>query len=362
MVPVTLTVTTPALTATPATLSLSYQTGGAAPTATIQVSGGGAALNFFAVATSTGWLAVSPASGTTPVTGTAAVTVSINPAGLTPGQSYAGNVTIAGAGGTAGSTTIPVSLQVVAPTPTIMQIGNASSGAATAIAPGEMIAIFGKGIGADIRAGLTIGSNGKVSTTAGGAQVIFQPGAIAAPIIYASATQVNAIVPYELAAGSNVQVQIQYAGQTSNAVPATIGAAFPGIFTADGSGSGAAAVLNFDAAGNATYNSASNPAAPGSYVAFFVTGEGQTSPAGVTGAVTIAQSKAPFTPQPVQPLAVLLDGQPVTAAFWGEEPGVVSGVMQVNIQIPPSARSGNLSLSVSLGGTASQSGVTVAVK
>ena len=66
---------------------------------------------------------------------------------------------------------------------------------------------------------------------------------------------------------------------------------------------------------------------------------------------------------PLLPVAVLIDGQPAASiSFAGEAPGLVSGVMQLNAQIPPGARSGNLSLVVSIGGGNSQAGVTVSVR
>ena len=360
-VPVTLTVASPTVTAAPQSLSLTYQAGATIPTGNIQVSGGGASLNFTAVA-STGWLSVSPGSGTTPATGATSLTVSINPAGLLAGQTYTGSVTIVGTAGAAGTTTVDVTLQVLAPAPFISKITNAASGASGTVAPGEMISIFGNGIGPATPAGLTLNGNGTVSTTAGGVQVIFLPSGAAAPILYAGTAQVNAIVPYEISASASVQVQVNYSGQTSNAIPLSVTGAVPGIFTADGSGTGIAAVLNYDAAGNVSYNSDSNPAAPGSYIAFFVTGEGQTSPAGATGQVTTPQATAPVTPQPVFPLSVFLDNQPLTASFWGEEPDVVSGIMQVNIRIPAAAQPGPLPLAVSVGGATSQNGVTVIVQ
>jgi uncharacterized protein (TIGR03437 family) len=113
---------------------------------------------------------------------------------------------------------------------------------------------------------------------------------------------------------------------------------------------------------NNSYNAPNNPAAKGSYVVFYVTGEGQTAPAGVTGKVTTVSPTLPLTPQPLLPVTVLINGQPASIAFYGEAPGVVSGVMQINVQIPASAPSGNLPLKVSVGGATSQNSVTISVE
>jgi len=74
----------PCLTASPAAISVSYQTAATVPAPiTIQVGSTGASLPFSAisVATPDGWLSVSPGAGSTP----AAVQVTINPVNLTAG-------------------------------------------------------------------------------------------------------------------------------------------------------------------------------------------------------------------------------------------------------------------------------------
>jgi uncharacterized protein (TIGR03437 family) len=68
------------------------------------------------------------------------------------------------------------------------------------------------------------------------------------------------------------------------------------------------------------------------------------------------------TPAPVQPIQVLIDGQPALYTYAGEAPGLVAGVMQLNVQIPANVPSGALSIQVSIGGSMSQSGITVSVE
>lgn len=93
-----------------------------------------------------------------------------------------------------------------------------------------------------------------------------------------------------------------------------------------------------------------------------MTGEGQTAPLGVTGKVTAASVAPPLTPQPLLPVTVLIVGQPAFVGFYGEAPTLVSGVMQLNVQVPTNIPSGNLPISVSVGTNSSQSGVTVSVQ
>ena len=202
--------------------------------------------------------------------------------------------------------------------------------------------------------------NGKLPTKLGGVQVFFN--GYPAPVSYASAGQVNTIVPYEIANMPSSTVWVKFMGQTSNTFALTASPTAPAIFTANGSGTGPAALVN---AADDSFNAPNNPAAKGSTVVFFVTGEGQTYPAGATGQVTTLSPTypvTPLTPQPLLPLGVTIDGQPAFVAFYGETPGVVAGLLQLNVQIPAGARTGDLPLAVNIGGNSSQAGVTVSVK
>ena len=57
-----------------------------------------------------------------------------------------------------------------------------------------------------------------------------------------------------------------------------------------------------------------------------------------------------------------IDGQAATYTYAGGVADVVEGLMQLNVQIPATVRSGDLGVVVSIGGVPSQSGVTVSVQ
>ena len=110
-------------------------------------------------------------------------------------------------------------------------------------------------------------------------------------------------------------------------------------------------------------NGPGNRAAKGSIVQVFMTGEGQTSPPGVTGKITTASLPPPqVTPAPLLSIGVLINGQPALYVYAGEAPGLVAGMMQLNVQIPANAPSGDLPILVSVGGNTSQKGVTMSVQ
>ncbi|MGA9627051.1 MAG: IPT/TIG domain-containing protein [Bryobacteraceae bacterium] len=271
------------------------------------------------------------------------------------GTAQTATVSIAGV-----SVTITQPAAATVALPLIAAVTNAASYATGSVSPGELITIFGSNIGPDPAAGATTDpATGKLATTICGVQVLFN--GIAAPIIYASSTQVSAVVPYEMATVGSPGVWLKYAGGTSNAFQLTTAATAPGLFTQNASGSGPGSILNQD---GVTLNAPAHPAAKGSIVTLYLTGEGLTIPASVTGAFTTATLPPPqVTPAPASlPIAVLINGQPAPYVYAGEAPGFVAGLMQLNVQIPSTAPTGALQILVSIGGRTSENGVTVSVQ
>jgi uncharacterized protein (TIGR03437 family) len=97
------------------------------------------------------------------------------------------------------------------------------------------------------------------------------------------------------------------------------------MFSLDSTGQGQAAVLNQDN----SINGPSNPATRGSVIQIFATGEGQTSPPGVTGSLTRSTP-----PLPVLPVKVTIAGLDAPLQFAGSAPDSVAGLMQVNALVP----------------------------
>jgi uncharacterized protein (TIGR03437 family) len=322
--------------------SFSYRTGDAAPAPqTLQVNSSGGALPFTVSVSNAPWLSVTPTSGTTP----ASLTLQASPSGMAVGQ-YTANVVI-NASGT--SQTIAVTLNVSAPLPTISEVRNGASNLPGPIAPGLIIVITGSAMGPDTLTKSTL--NGDLfPTTTGGTRVLV--GGFAAPILYSSATQVSAVVPYAMAGRASTFVQVEYLGQRSNAVTVQVANTAPAIFTLNGSGTGPGAILNQDT----SINSAANPESAGRTIVVFATGEGQTIPAGVDGKL----ADDPVLPKPVFPVTATIGDVPAQVQYYGAAPGQVAGLMQVNILVPAGARSGDVVLHI--GGNDSQKGATVAIR
>jgi uncharacterized protein (TIGR03437 family) len=108
-------------------------------------------------------------------------------------------------------------------------------------------------------------------------------------------------------------------------------------------------------------NNTANPAAKGSVVQIFGTGEGQIVPAGKTGCVTT--SSPPFPTLVNQPVTVTIGGQAAPVTYSGEAPGLVCGVLQVNAQVPTNIASGAQQVVLTIGTkTNASQQITVAVQ
>ncbi|HWD98631.1 MAG TPA: IPT/TIG domain-containing protein [Bryobacteraceae bacterium] len=245
-------------------------------------------------------------------------------------------------------------IRLLTPVPfSVGAITNAASSLSGPIAPGEIVTIYGAGLGPSTLTQYKPDSNGYIPTTLAGVQVTFNNAP--APLIYVSATQIAAIVPYSMHNAGTAQVSVNYNGGTSVVMPVPVVDTAPGIFTANTTGSGQAAAVNADG----TLNSTAHPAKIGNDISLFVTGEGQTTPEGVDGKP--APLNPPY-PKPNAGVSVMIGGQPALVSYYGGAPGEVAGLMQVNVQIPQSIQTGDaVPVSVLVGGAPSQTTVTIAV-
>jgi uncharacterized protein (TIGR03437 family) len=291
------------------------------------------------------WLLVTPDKGSTPLQ----VQVQTNPAGLDAGT-YEGRIVISSSTPGVTSVSVPVTFIVTQSRPFILSITNAASFQPGAIAPGEIITIFGSGMGPSALVTSKLTDPGRLDSNLEQSLVYFD--GIAAPLVYTSANQLAAVVPYSVAGQETTTVEVEYKGIRSPAVPMRVARSAPAIFTL--SASGQAAALNQDG----SINSVDNGAEPGSVVALYATGEGQTDPPGVDGKLALE-----VYPKPVLPVSVRVNGEYAKVLYAGAAPGLVAGAMQVNIQLPAGLPRGvAVPVVLIVGEVASPAGVTIATK
>jgi uncharacterized protein (TIGR03437 family) len=244
-----------------------------------------------------------------------------------------------------------VNLRVLeAPPPTVNSVISAAT-LQPAISPGSLVTIFGSNIGTP-PVTATYNDAGLYPTSLGNSTVTFN--GVAAPLLYVSNTQINAIVPFEVAGQRSVEVAVKHNAPTSPAISVALADASPGIFTITQTGRGQGAVLN----GDNTPNSDRNPVRKGSFVQMFCTGGGRWNPDQPSGSIYISAG-APRTRLPV---SVKIGGQPVRVFYAGMAPYLV-GVLQVNAEVPESVPSGAQRVELTVGDFSnSAQEVTIAVQ
>ncbi len=205
-----------------------------------------------------------------------------------------------------------------------------ASYAPTAFAPGLIFRLVGTGLGPDVGQQPAQYPNGAYPTTLAGVQVLVN--GTPAPLLYVSATKINTVAPYEIAkqVGNYVNVQVIYNGVAGNMPNELVASTAPDMF----------AITNQDNSVNAP----GNPAAKGSTIIIYATGEGQLNPPGVNGQLVGAT-----LPTPVAQVSVTIDGKPASISYAGTVPATFDGFLQVNVTIPPGVAAGTVPVALKIG-------------
>lgn len=335
-------VTSPAVLASPDSVSLSFA-GRGGPILQGKVHVDGPAGTVWGASANKSWITVSPNQGTLP----ADLTVSVDAGQLANGAST-GSIAVVAAGMTVN---IPVRVTLERPVTRVDAIVHGASFRNGPLAPGTLIAVFGNNLISEVAEPLRTTVPGLLDTTLGGARVLIN--GTPAPLTYAGLTQINAIVPFGVGTTGTANVTVECFGRLWPAGEIQLAASSPGLFTADSSGRGPAAVLN----GDLSANSANNPVVPGGYLVLYATGAGLFRTHLDDGAITGDQLAVPDLP-----VWVDIDGRPGRVTYAGTAPGLVAGVLQINVQVPEGTRSGEVPLVVYVGAGTSQGGVTAFVR
>ena len=132
-----------------------------------------------------------------------------------------------------------------------------------------------------------------------------------------------------------------------------VAAAAPGVF-AGPNGSGSVVAVNADG----RLNSPHHPAAKGSAVTLYLTGSGAENQSIIDGRI----AKAPLW-APLQAIQVQFGGVAADSVAASAISGVIAGLTQVTATVPASAPSGAaVPFTISVGGVASQAGVTISIQ
>jgi uncharacterized protein (TIGR03118 family) len=241
----------------------------------------------------------------------------------------------------------------IAPPAAVSSLSNGASGlAASSIAPGEVVLVNGGTVGPSPTVDGTMPTSGSMATTLSTTTVTFN--GAAAPILFASASQTAVVVPYEVAGSTTASVVVAYRGQATAAFSIPVAASAPGLFTSAENGSGEVVALNQDG----TVNGAANAAARGSVAVLYATGDGVEDPAGQDGVIN-----GDIIHAPVLSVSVTIGGQTAQVLFAGSAPGLLAGVLQVEVIVPTAAAAGAVPVVLTIGAaSSSQQSATIVLK
>jgi uncharacterized protein (TIGR03437 family) len=241
------------------------------------------------------------------------------------------------------------------PAPNIQSVVNSAS-LRPVLSPGVMVSIFGSHLTGPTLS-TTFDDTASYPTSVAATTVTFN--GVAAPLLYLSPSQINAIVPFSLDGQTSLQVGVQRFGRVSATFTVPLQNTAPAIFTSSQTGTGQAVVLQQALNGPLSYNSPSNPAHAGDYLEIFATGQGVWTPPPQSDVFFFGE---PFTTQPV---SLTIGGQPAKTVYAGTLGATLNSwsVLQVNAVVPDGVSPGNQPVVLKIGtNDNSQQKVTVAVQ
>ena len=176
---------------------------------------------------------------------------------------------------------------------------------------------------------------------------------VRAPITYVQQDQINLQAP-DLQPGP-VTIKVIANPDRPNQRPSAIGmvnvqAVSPAWFPFSGTSIAAVNPVTGDYIADPSIISFGKRAKPGDYVSLFGTGFGPTNPAVDPGAL------APGTASTTNLVTVTINGQPVQTLYSGLVPTAISGLYQINIQIPANTPSGDIPVVATVGGVSTPIG------
>jgi uncharacterized protein (TIGR03437 family) len=219
---------------------------------------------------------------------------------------------------------------------------NAASFRNQALAPGEIVTLFGS----NFALGRAAAPSAPLPTVLGQTRVTFN--GLPAPLYYLAPGQINVQVPFEVGTGP-VSIQVTRGGSASAITTAQVAAFSPGIFVVD-QGTSAGAIFHTDF----SFVTGSNPARAGEVLAVYATGLGALQTAVRSG------DAAPNAPRPTVNIpTITIGGVPAVVSYSGLAPGFV-GLYQLNVTVPAGLQPGLQPVQISLGEIASNT-ATVAL-
>lgn len=238
-----------------------------------------------------------------------------------------------------------------AQTPSVEPGGVVDAASFTApVVPGSLVSIFGAGLAPETAYAGQI----PLPATLAGVSVSFN--GVAAPLLFVSAQQINAQLPWEIPTSSPVSVIVTNGTRESSPQSVQVGNSSPGLFAIQGYAVAANPDGSLAAPAGAIPGFASHPATPGDSLVLLGSGFGVVTPAATTGNNSLDTLR-----YAVNKPTVMIGGVPAPVTFAGLSPQFV-GVYQINVTLPSTALPANgVSLQIESGGVTTTLRAAIAV-
>jgi len=213
-------------------------------------------------------------------------------------------------------------------------MNTAGSPSNAAIAPGALVSIFGT----NLASGMTLSDSVPLSTNVGGTTVTI--GGVAAPIQFASPTQINVQAPWGIALSDSAgpaAVVVTNGGTPSAPATVTVAASAPAIYNIGGQGIAVNSDGTLAAPANSIPGIPTRPAVIGDPkgLIIFATGMGP-----VDTPLTDGANSADQTRNTLNAPTVMIGGVAAQVTFSGLSPQF-PGVNQINVTLPAGTPTGN---------------------
>lgn len=239
-----------------------------------------------------------------------------------------------------GSISNPLYFQVPGPNISLGGLQNAAmSASSVALSAGGLATVYGNNFGSQLAS-----ASPPCPTTLKGITV--EVNGVDAPLLFISPSQINFMVPWEVANAAQATVVVKLNGVASNSVTVPLAQAAPGIFVLDAAAQGAVLIAGDNAiAARTGLFSGSRPVRKGEFIEIFATGLGAVDyppPDGqpAKGLARTITNPSVFVGCATSSGAAQLCQAP-NVQFSGLAPGF-AGLYQVNVEIPENAVSGNM--------------------
>ena len=201
----------------------------------------------------------------------------------------------------------------------------------SSVAPGQLVSLFGRGIGPDFPISGQP-QDGSFPRSLGGASVTFN--GTLAPLLYVSSGQINIQVPYVIAGSASVTMKLTPSVGEASSVAFAVVPSLPSVFLpaavfATCGSTTASSLQPIALNADGSVNSCSNPAQPGTSVRVFLNGLGTAGGNPVTGAINTVATTLPISGT-ATPNGMVLS-EPVSLAT---SVGQIGSVIVATIAIP----------------------------